>query len=43
VLFGTNYPMILAQAALEDLDALGLDDETRELFLAGNARRVFSL
>jgi uncharacterized protein len=43
VLFGTNYPMILAQAAIEDLDALGLDDETRELFLAGNARRVFSL
>jgi hypothetical protein len=43
VLFGTNYPMILPEAALSDLDALGLDDETRELFLAGNARRVFSL
>jgi predicted TIM-barrel fold metal-dependent hydrolase len=43
VLFGTNYPMIAPQAALEDLDALELDDETRELFLAGNARRVFDL
>jgi uncharacterized protein len=43
VLFGTNYPMITAQKALEDLDALGLDDEARDLFLEGNARRVFSL
>ena len=29
--------------ALEQLDALGLDDEARELFLEGNARRVFAL
>jgi predicted TIM-barrel fold metal-dependent hydrolase len=43
VLFGTNYPMILPQAAQAGIDALDLDDETRELFLAGNARRVFDL
>jgi uncharacterized protein len=43
VLFGTNYPMILPQKALAGLDALGLDAEARELFLAGNARRVFRL
>lgn len=43
VLFGTNYPMIGHEQALEDLDQLGLDEETRELFLAGNARRVFGL
>lgn len=43
VLFGTNYPMITPQKALEDLDALGLDDESRDLFLEGNARRVFGL
>jgi hypothetical protein len=43
VMFGSNYPMILPQKALEDLDALGLDAEARELFLAGNARRVFRL
>lgn len=43
VLFGSNYPMILPQRALEDLAALGLDDEARGLFLAGNARRVFGL
>ena len=43
MLFGTNYPMIAPRQALEDLDALELDDETRELFLDGNARRVFGL
>ena len=42
-MFGTNYPMISPDTALEDLDALGLDAETRELFLSGNARRVFGL
>lgn len=43
VLFGTNYPMILPAKALEGFDALSLDDEARELFLSGNARRVFKV
>jgi len=43
VLFGTNYPMIMPFKALAGLDALGLDDETKALFLAGNARRVYGL
>ena len=43
VMFGTNYPMIPHDKALEDLDALGLDDETLALYLEGNARRVFGL
>jgi predicted TIM-barrel fold metal-dependent hydrolase len=43
VLFGTNYPMIFPHKALEALDTLGLDAAARELFLAGNARRVFKL
>ena len=43
VLFGTNYPMIMPAKALEGLDALGLDDEARELFLSGTAMRVFGL
>ncbi|MEV6611100.1 amidohydrolase family protein [Kutzneria sp. NPDC051319] len=43
VLFGSNYPMITPARALEHLAELGLDDEARELFLAGNARRVFRL
>lgn len=41
VLFGTNYPMITPAQALERLDQLGLDDEARELFLHGNAARLF--
>jgi predicted TIM-barrel fold metal-dependent hydrolase len=43
VLFGTNWPMIAPDRALAGLDALGLDDETRELYLGGNAQRVFAL
>jgi len=43
VLFGSNYPMIMPAKALEHLDALHLDDETRQLFLAGNAQRVYGL
>lgn len=43
VLFGSNFPMITPGYALEGLDDLGLDAETRELYLEGNARRVFGL
>lgn len=43
VLFGTNYPMIPHSACLDDLDALGLDDEARALFLHGNAERILGL
>lgn len=43
VLFGTNYPMITPDRALADLDTLDLDEETTELFLTGNARRVFNV
>lgn len=41
VLFGSNYPMITPGKALQGLDQLGLDDDTRELFLHGNAQRLF--
>lgn len=43
VLFGTNWPMIPAKKALEGLDNLGLDAEARDLFLSGNAARVYKL
>jgi len=43
VMFGTNFPMIMPDAALKDLNALELDDEARALFLGGNASRVFGL
>jgi uncharacterized protein len=42
-MFGTNYPMVFHQQALDGLDGLGLDDEGRELFLAGNAQRALGL
>jgi uncharacterized protein len=43
VLFGTNYPMITPAQALAHLTDLQLDEESTELFLSGNARRVFAL
>jgi uncharacterized protein len=43
VLFGTNYPMIVHQAALADLDNLQLDEDTRQLYLGGTAQRIFRL
>jgi uncharacterized protein len=43
VMFGTNYPMLFPQQALDGLDRLELDDEGRELFLAGNAQRALAL
>lgn len=43
VMFGTNYPQLTPSRCLEHLDQLGLDDEARELFLSGNARRVFGI
>ncbi len=43
VLFGSGYPMINPQDALEGLDKLGLDEETKQLFVEGNAKRVFGL
>ena len=43
VMFGTNWPMIAPKKALEGFDGLSLDAEARELFLAGNAARVYRL
>lgn len=43
VMFGTNYPMIMPDDALDGLDALGLGEAVRARFLAGNATRVFRL
>jgi uncharacterized protein len=43
VLFGTNFPMITPQAALAELNTLGLDAEAQADYLRDNARRVFQL
>jgi predicted TIM-barrel fold metal-dependent hydrolase len=38
---GSNYPMIPPAKALEGIAALELDEEAPQLYLEGNARRVF--
>ena len=43
VLFGSNYPMLTPQMALEGRDTLNLDEETARLFFHDNAKRVFGL
>ena len=43
VMFGTNYPMIIPEKALEGSEELGLDEQAKELFLSGNAKRVFKI
>ncbi len=43
VLFGSNFPMVTPADSLAALDSLQLDDETRGLFLAANAQRIFKL
>ena len=43
VLFGSNYPMIMPHKSLEGFERLQLSEEAKELFLAGNAKRVFQL
>jgi hypothetical protein len=43
VLFGTNYPMLMPAACLAELDALGLDEAVRALFLRDNAKAVFGV
>ena len=43
VMFGTNWPMLSPKRCLKALDRLELPDEAREMFLGGNAQRVFGL
>ncbi len=43
VLFGSNFPMLTADACLEGFDTLGLDEEAARLFLCDNTKRVFKL
>ena len=39
MIFGSAFPMMPVEAALSELDALNLDDETRRLWLHDNAVR----
>mmetsp|Transcript_8200 Transcript_8200/g.15214 ORF Transcript_8200/g.15214 Transcript_8200/m.15214 type:complete len:260 (+) Transcript_8200:102-881(+) len=43
VMFGTNFPQLMWKRCMKHISSLGLDSETEELFISGNARRVFKL
>lgn len=43
VLFGTNFPQLQFDRCIAQVEKLGLSDETKTLFLRGNAERVFRL
>jgi hypothetical protein len=43
VLFATDYPLLPFDRVLGELDALGLSDEVRQLFLRDNARRALKI
>lgn len=43
VLFGSNYPMLMPGACLEEVALLGLDEATTARFLYQNAQEVFRL
>jgi uncharacterized protein len=40
VLFGTDWPMLRYERALEEIDLLGLRPQSRAAYLAGNAERL---
>jgi predicted TIM-barrel fold metal-dependent hydrolase len=40
VLFGTDWPMLRYDRALEEIDLLGLRPASREAYLHGNAERL---
>lgn len=41
IMFGTNFPMLTAKRCLEKIDTLGLGESAKDVFLRGNAKRVF--
>ena len=43
ILFGSDYPLIRQNRIVKSIRSLGLDEEAREMILAGNARRVLGL
>jgi hypothetical protein len=42
-MFGTNWPMLSPPKCLEGLSGLGLSEEQSQMFLSGNACRIFNL
>ena len=43
VLFGSDYPLLAQSRLLNEVRSLDLPEETRDLILAGNARRLLGL
>lgn len=43
VLFGSDYPLLPPRRLLEEIEALDLNKKTKELMLAGNARRLLGI
>ena len=43
VLFGTDWPVIDPERAVQEIDALGFRPESKRLMMRENARRVFRL
>jgi predicted TIM-barrel fold metal-dependent hydrolase len=43
VLFGSDYPLLAPGRLLKELNSLDLSEETRDMILAGNARRLLGI
>ena len=43
VLFGTDYPVLAFKRTLDEIDALQLNPEAKQLLLRDNALRVYGL
>ena len=43
ILFGSDYPLIRQNRIVKSILSLGLDEEAKDMILAGNARRVLGL
>jgi predicted TIM-barrel fold metal-dependent hydrolase len=43
ILFGTDYPLLAPSRLLNEINSLNLPEETRDLILSGNARRLLGI
>jgi uncharacterized protein len=43
ILFGSDFPLLLYNRALREIDGLGLSETQQEFILSGNARRLFGI
>ena len=43
ILFGSDYPLLAPSRLLKEINALGLPEETKNLILSGNAKRLLGI